>query len=301
MRNRVWYLVLMVLSLTAILGFPPPGLADSSSMSRTPDGVYPVFDSSVTMSDEYVRVILDRQRSFAQVDCRFTFKNDGGPREVLMGFPACEKIEGMAMETMPDGMLEEVRIHDFRAYVGGKEVEVREDKAVKPSGINFPPGTDYYSWYTFTVPMGAGETKEVRNTYRVHLRQGNYTSSTGYILTTGAFWKGPIGHARVDFILGDVKPYEINRLFPYGFRFAGNDLVFERYDFEPRYDLGVGFFNRDALTDLMPEEAARIRARKKRFEAVEAAVKTMDVSQLRGEYRAALAGREPIIAAYMIK
>ncbi|MFZ5597570.1 MAG: hypothetical protein ACOY31_11230 [Bacillota bacterium] len=95
------------------------------------------------------------------------------------------------------------------------------------------------------MPFGAGETREVRNTYRV---KNHYWSNgqvlAGYILTTGSYWKGPIGKARVVFRFEDVLPYDMVRIFPGTYRFEGNDLVWEWTELEPRGDIEIIFNTR---------------------------------------------------------
>lgn len=88
--NRLLPIVILALLLVPV--FSSPALADSSSLGRYADGVYPIFDPAVSMVDEDVRVDLGEDGSTARVECRFTFKNNEGSREVLMGFPAQERV-----------------------------------------------------------------------------------------------------------------------------------------------------------------------------------------------------------------
>ncbi|MFZ5633808.1 MAG: protease complex subunit PrcB family protein, partial [Bacillota bacterium] len=100
-------------------------------------------------------------------------------------------------------------------------------------------------WWTWEVPFEAGETREVRNTYWV---KNHYWSNgqvlAGYILTTGSYWKGPIGKARVVFRFEGVLPGDLVQIFPETYRFEGNDLVWEWTGLEPQEDIEIIFNTR---------------------------------------------------------
>jgi hypothetical protein len=262
-------------------------LADSCSMGRTPEGVYPINDASVTMVNEDVKVIIAGDGSTAAVDCHFTFKNSGAARRVLMGFPAygLNQEEGLTSHD-----LDAAKLQDFWSYADGSAVDVQETRAIAPPGTA-PDANFFYSWYTFTVPFAAGETREVRNTYTVTLVEGNEGYFAGYILRTGRFWQGPIGHARITFEMGQIPPYQISRLDPYCYRFQGNDLVFEQSNFKPDYDLTVAFYGSDG-SNMTKEYIAY-------FKTLLSKLPAMNRDQLLQVYNRAVQDQYPVLAAYI--
>ena len=199
--------------------------------------------------------------------------------------------------------MEALKLHDFTASVNGREIETREENLATPYGVSLPPGTEYESWYTFTVPFEAGEDKEVRNTYRVHFQRGNYYISAGYILTTGAFWRGPIGHARVTFDLGVVPVHWVYDMSPHWyFRFEGNQLIFERSEFEPNYDLFVHLYVPDLMLrvgEMNLEHGNTIMEKINRHKEL-SRFDRLGREELLREYESALNSGDPIVTTYIL-
>lgn len=62
----------------------------------------------------------------------------------------------------------------------------------------------------------------------------------GYVLETGALWKGPLGHSKVIFDFGDIPMYTLEEVYPNNFYIIkGNQLIWERSDFKPSHNLWV--------------------------------------------------------------
>lgn len=152
-----------------------------------------------------------------------------------MGFPV----------SYPDFMMNrgDPELHDFAAWVDGVPVAVRREKSGEP----VEPLTDsggrllrYPEWITWTVPFEAGQTRTVRSTYWGR----NYdsavgTAATGYILRSGAGWKGPIGEAVIIAQFDEaIFPGQI-RAFPASYRWEGERMVWRMRDFEPERDISI--------------------------------------------------------------
>jgi len=214
-----------------------PARADDASLGRKGEAVRPVNDSQVEMVSEEVVVTVSTDRS--RVDCRFTFKNTGPSTTVLMGFPESKPLPDR------EGFGDNTALHDFRTFIDGGHVSVKKEKGDSQEDKKADQPGNHPYWWTWEVPFGAGETREVRNTYRVN---NHYWSNgqvlAGYILSTGSYWKGPIGKVRVVFRFEDVLPHEMVRIFPGTHRFEGNDLVWEWTDLEPRGDIEIIFNTR---------------------------------------------------------
>lgn len=286
--------LLILLAFFAMLFFPAFAYADDAVIGRTPDGVYPMLDAEVEMKSESIIIDIDR----SAVECTFTFLNTGEAREVQMGFP------GKLSEDMGSSFSDDVSLSlsNFRTFVNGVELPVEKEKGVRPK-IDMP---FYSEWYTFTVPFAAGETVIVNNTYTY---QPSYNSigdvSTGYVLQTGATWKGSIGKARVEFKLGSVKPWQIEQLRPGGFRFEGNSIIWERNNIEPTYDLEM-LYNTwhysDEFLEMMEannEDASTILSKIEKFKRVKELADNNDNEGLLAEYAKAEQSRDTVLAVYI--
>ena len=290
--RKIGLIIAMAMAMALALGSAHAVLADSCSMGRTPDGVYPVNDASITMADEDVQVTIGEDGSTAAVDCHFTFKNAGEARDVLMGFPAIgpgyedKESAPEAFKKQYDALIAQ----DFKSYADGSPVAVQETRGINT--IGYPSGQVlYYSWYTFNVPFSAGETREVRNTYRMQLSLGSAGFFAGYVLQTGKYWKGPIGHAKITFKMGEIQPYQLSRLYPNCYRLQGNDLVFERSNFKPDFDLDIAYYMDQSNLPL---------AYVKRFKTLMTNLTGLNQSELLQEYRNAVQENYPIMAAYIL-
>ncbi len=289
-KNNMFILFIFL----AMLFIPAYAYADDAVIGRTPEGVYPMMDAEVEMKSESIVVDIDR----SSVECTFTFLNTAEAREVQMGFP------GKLNEDMGSIFSDDVSLslNNFRAFVNGEELPVEKVKGVQPK-IDMP---FYSEWFTFTVPFDEGETVTVVNTYTY---QPSYNSigdvSTGYVLQTGATWKGKIGKARVEFKLGSVKPWQIESLKPGGFRFEGNSVIWEKNNIEPTYDLEI-LYNTwhysDEFIEMMEannEDASTILSKIEKYKEIRKLADNNDREGLLAEYAKAEQSRDTVLAVYI--
>ncbi|TDA70314.1 MAG: DUF4424 domain-containing protein [Clostridia bacterium] len=241
--------VLMGLGLT----LAGPALADDASLGRVGDGVHPLRQTDVQMLAEEVRVKVFPERS--EVEATFTLLNRGPAVDLLVGFP--QALEQADPERAEFG---DTALHDFHAWVGGREAPVQLEKAATGgqgflAGETAPPESgvpgspalpSYPAWYTFPVSLAAGEKVEVRNTYWVkNTTWSNGEVETGYILQSGATWAGPIGRGRVELVLEGIEPYRVLGARPGNWRLEKeNTYVWEFADWEPDQDITLHFSNR---------------------------------------------------------
>lgn len=141
------------------------------------------------MVDEVIYIRIGKTDMTA--DCRFTFRNEGAATSARIGFP--DVFGNAEASDEPRSVYK-----SFASYVDGKRVPT---KFVTTSNPN--------NWQVKTVRFGKGQTRKVRNTYRVNL--GLYTLSGSirgheqmrniaeYIVSTGRSWKGNIGSTKVIF------------------------------------------------------------------------------------------------------
>ncbi|MEW6523849.1 MAG: hypothetical protein AB1445_09845 [Bacillota bacterium] len=224
--------------LMAVLVLAVPASADDASLGRVGEAVQPLFNNQVRMVSEEVRVTVTPGHS--RVDATFTFHNTGPAVTVLVGFP--EQAPDPDRGHFGDDLL----LHDFLAFVDGKEVAVRREPGLVPA-VN-PRAIDYPAWYTWEVEFHADQTRVLQNTYWVkNLAWSNGVTMAGYILVTGSTWLGPIGHARVTMEFDGVFPHQLMCIQPGDYRFEGDTLVWEWRDLDPLFDIEVFFDARGLL------------------------------------------------------
>lgn len=221
---RVGMLVLGLALLS--VAFPGSAAADDAVLGRIGEAVQPIHSSQVRMVEEDVLIKLYPTR--CEVAATFRFRNDGPGTSILMGFPE-DSMDGGEFGV-------DTSLHEFSASVDGQPAQVTREVGLQPD--QNPRAYDYPSWLTWEMDMSPGEIREVRNTYWVtnsHDSQG--WVETGYVMTTGSLWHGPIGRARLTVELMDIRPSQLVGAFPGDFRFDGDRLVWEWQNIEPTADL----------------------------------------------------------------
>lgn len=288
------FVILLVLSLLTFT----PIYADDTNLGRTPDGVFPLQENDVIMEAEEITVDLEKN----SVECIFVFHNTGNKKSVYMGFPG--QLEGLNHENIN---VVDLQIRNFKTFINGKKLPVTREKSIKKDTLEHLNMQEYSEFFTFTVPFEADERITIRNTYDfspTYDSIGNVYS--GYVLETGAMWKGTIGSAKVTFKLGNIKPYQIEKLNIGGFRFEGNTLVWERKDFEPKYNLQVTYntyrYNSESLsnlTDDVDKLKLEINQKISRYNKVKELANKGQTDKLISEYNNAVKEYNSILALYI--
>jgi len=150
---------------------------------------------------EHPSIVMDRMEvdiniwpEYADVDCRFVFRNTGPAATVRMGFP-----EESFYPPSRDHLVGFTR---FATWVDGKPVQAAIE------GLRWDKDRIHWKrWRVKQVEFAAGQTRRVRVQYAAPL--GKIASSPGgdfqYDLGSGASWKGPIGLAHVT-VHGHYRP-----------------------------------------------------------------------------------------------
>lgn len=289
MIRNLTALILVVLLLTTQVIC----LADDGAIGKTPDGVFPINNTDIVMIAEDIHVNLDD----GKVTCNFEFKNtDKVAKKILMGFPA----EWDDSSEQAKNFLNYKMVFDnFKTFIAGKEIKVKKEKGLI-SKYNSPQGIGYKSWFTFIVPFKAGQQIKIKNTYKTNPASDSIGDIFyGYILKTGASWKGNIGKAKVTFSLGEIKPYEIIEINPKEMKFEGNNIVWQKDDFEPTFDLNITYnrykFSNEFLKNVNSETADNTKI-KNLYSKV---VKSKDLKQLKQYYNEALAFKNQGMILYI--
>jgi hypothetical protein len=253
MRHRFGRPLARLCTLAVLLGFVAPLHADTTPMAPTPwSGETPVPGAAteVTLDEETVRLWVEPQRT--SVEAVFFFRNPGPAVRLQMGFPG------------------HARFTDFRAWVDGETARPRLVTLPKiPEGAQNLEARRYARWFVWTVRFGAGARVTVKVTYRtppesrrfafnwpdgsasesacwnnpeegaLHDRMKEYW--TGYVLRTGAAWRGPIRKARVEVRLKGLDLETLRSVLPDGAKKVDGGLVWEFRDFEPDEDIFVTY------------------------------------------------------------
>ncbi len=172
------------------------------------------------------RVMVTLTPSYADVECTFVLHNTGQATSVLIGFPE----SGGGVDVDPTRGFER-----FRSYVDGKRVKVRVINAEKERD-------SYWRWYVKRVSFRAGQTRVVRNTYRMSLGLfGTGERFFEYVLTTGASWKGAIGRSEIVVRLVGLDEAIWWQIKPTGYRRERNRIVWRLSNYEPEENLYIAF------------------------------------------------------------
>lgn len=296
--KKARYFIVLIMVIVLLLLASSSAFADDTNLGRMPDGVFPIAEHDIAMQSEDIVVDLDKNK----VHCAFTFHNTGAGKDVLMGFPG--KLRDLEEDQSSE--YADITIDNFKAYLKGKSITVKHERSSSKNDLLSSETLKYSEYYTFPVSFKEGETLTVENTYDFY---PTYDSMgyiySGYVLKTGAMWKDTIGKARVTFKLGKIKPYNLEELKWGGFRFEGDDLVWERSNFEPEYDLRVvyntwkyskEFEGVDYVEDDMKND---IKKKISLYNNVKRLGESKDVDGLCSLYKTAVQQRDCILAKYI--
>ncbi len=167
-------------------------------------GTPKTLDGHVSVRMESEKIVLRIGQQGTVADCRFVFVNDGPTCQVKMGFPdngygAADPEE----EADPDVASKPPKtgaMKSFQSWVDGKEVATRLERG---------QGAGEY-WHTKTVTFKGQARTVVRDRYSLDVSSAivlfgeNKDANAhyaGYVVSTGASWKGQIGRSEVVFEL----------------------------------------------------------------------------------------------------
>jgi len=242
---------------------PVPANADSSSLYRYAGTVQPVQNNSVRMVEEKVHIQV--YAGWSVVRCEFVFRNESlEAQNVLMGFPA--SMTGVGAERLVD---ETTRLRNFKTYDNGIEKEAK----LESDGKDGKDPSDIAEWYTWNIRFQGEEERRIVNTYKTQNYNAPWSQKSGYILKTGAPWKGTIGKAVITFELMDNVPSKINQesTLPKGYRIDKNKVLWEMQDFEPVENITLELSGRIHIHDIiLGQDEKQRNASQKQLEQVRA-------------------------------
>jgi HEAT repeat protein len=123
------------------------------------------------------------------VEADFILQNQGESTTLEVGFP----------------MVHSDDYHNFDVTVDGKSVPTSVTEVIK---VN--------AWRVWPMDFPKGATRRVIVTYQANPNAGRLLEllQTGYILTTGANWKGPIGKAVIELRLEEISKSQLTHWTP---------------------------------------------------------------------------------------
>lgn len=194
---------------------------------------YPLNTDKIRMASENISVQMKGEgitgRS-AKVTCEFVFENTTNKEvKAKIGFPA----EDQYYYDIGEDEKRNPPLRNFVSYVDGKPVQVNVRIQEQPSPVTY--------WYTWDVVFPPSKTISLKNIYEVTLSLSYYNQWFTYILTTGANWKGPIGHSAIEVVYesaGDLKK-RVKSASPDKFKIQGNKIVWDFINFTPKENIQV--------------------------------------------------------------
>jgi len=207
-------------------GWLPAAHADSAALHAVGVDLTPRAEGlpEVRMLAEEVNIYLFA--NLAVVEATFELANEGPEAEIEVGFPQFRaQSEFKARDAMPLG---------FHVEVDGRAVT---------HDVRRLDNMFYPMWYAWTQRFAAGQRSTVAVRYWVPLISYNLLSRMPftYVLRTGRFWKGTIGHAVVRVHASDIPLRAIQEATPPGYRIdrAARTLTWEFRDLMPEDDIGL--------------------------------------------------------------
>ncbi len=182
-----------------------------------------------TISLTSEKLLLEPQATTTLVTVRMQFQNRGDACTAQMGFPMLE----YEVEYQPGYHV----VKNFAIEVDGEPLEFTE--AEESHTIRLSDREPECEWYLFSVPFGAGETREVRVRYDERRTMYNREVRVPYILATGTTWHGAAHDLQLEVrpsdrenfhnmeVRGDEEPLEVSE--------RGSSLVWQaaEYDGDP--------------------------------------------------------------------
>jgi hypothetical protein len=192
--------------------------------------ILPLKNDAIAMRKEIVEMIEAPDHNI-DVRCSFWFVNHGDSATIQMGFPTSAFADRIALDP------------SFRAWVDGDSAHYEEGSytARWHEWQRKPTAKAVFLW---PVSFAKGQERKIDVAYRISWSDADrteYGTSVDYILTTGAFWREPIGEADITFQFADSFPIVALDARPLGFHFDGRSLHWHRENFLPDENISIAY------------------------------------------------------------
>lgn len=202
--------------------------------------------------------------SHCEVTCDYTFRNTSSqPLTVKVGFPIAPG--------WPNRIATLKEFEKFRVTLDGKAVEVKKEE-VSENVPAYSSKFHYSHYYTWNMTFKAGGKRKMTNSYVQRLSSNEGAAFFGYVLSTGAGWKGPIKELDITATFPphsiiSLKPFENDRFRgftnsyldvhhiisiagPPGPVIERNSLFWKLKDYEPQNDQNISIFISTSLVQM---------------------------------------------------
>lgn len=217
---------------TLLLCPTAPTKADDGYFGGFGSAVFPLVSQNIEMARETVELKLNQGVVYST--CTFYFVNHGPATEALVGFPEKMRESPYEGDTSPP----EPTIQDFTAYVNGSKTSFEIRKFEPNPELS---GLEYNRVFVTRVKFKAGEQVVVKHTYNFQASgNSNGLLNIGYVLKTGALWKGPIGRAEITFDVGR-KDYseKLLEISPGNYTYKNGVVSWDLRNIKPTEDINV--------------------------------------------------------------
>jgi hypothetical protein len=226
-------IIVLFVTLLCIASFTGISFANDSFIFDNGHTVYPINTNKIRMVSEKVTVTIGERD--AHVKCEFLFENTTqGEIKAKLGFPS--------FKSSPE-MSEKGPLRNFTSSINGikANVELKNELRKKYDPVLKESFEYILPWHIWNVVFPPEQRIKIENSYDVTLSFDYYNSWFEYILTTGANWKGPIGHALIEVEYKDRKDLQkrLIKASPANFQVIDNKIVWNLRDFVPRENIKV--------------------------------------------------------------
>lgn len=192
-------------------------LGNGATFGGSGQVVYPLNSNDIELSSEQIYITMDRLT--LNVDCYFHLTNFGSAQEVQIGFPDNRSIFGEDIQS----------------------ITVRDLNTGEQPGVTRKDAKEYEKVYVWKTTFKSGETKplNVKYTFGFSEASGDPYLSFGYILRTGAQWKGVIKKADFYIIFDKEIPHPCILAKPHDYLYTKKGLEWHYSNLEPGFDLGI--------------------------------------------------------------
>ena len=184
--------------------------------------VFPLNSHDIELSYEQVYIYFNDS---IDVDCYFHLKNYGPIQEVQIGFPDNRVIWG-----------DDIRTITVRDLTTSEQPQVTKKDA-----------TGYEKVFLWKTKFNSGELKiiNVKYSFEVSWSSAEPYSKFGYILKTGALWRGVIKKADFYIKFKQEIPHPCILASPHNYLYTKDRLEWHFNNIEPDFNLEIKIFPRD--------------------------------------------------------
>ncbi|MDF2631379.1 MAG: hypothetical protein K0R39_5210, partial [Symbiobacteriaceae bacterium] len=240
------YFILLVTCLALLLAPAGVAMADSAPMQTVGPHVQPMDSTTVRLESERIDIHLREDR---EEPTQFSYSGVADYRIQFHFVPSADErmTAGFPLFVYdPEARIYGAHLENFKVLVGGQEIATRMQGG-------FMNGTNV-DWALFDLTFQAGKPLELEVSYSLEAIPYGKTQAAdlwiAYVLRTGAFWAGTIGHAEAHLTMDrpiraeDVRSGEgFWRSTTPGWRLEGGALHWTWKDVEPDFDLSAVLAN----------------------------------------------------------